>query len=112
VSFLGYKKDRDPDDNGPLSTSKSYRFVAGFGTWLTLGYFSHYWRPWAGSAFDWWMIVTACVVGIGAVREGMGFINYILFWRIPGHLEEINYWYLALLICTIGVLIVLYFKSH
>ena len=67
MSFLGYKKDQDPDE-GPLGTTKFYRFVAGFVAWLAGGYLSHYWRPWVGSAFDWWMIVTACVVGIGAAR--------------------------------------------
>ncbi len=111
MGFLGYNKDRDPDD-GPLATSKFYRFLAGFGTWLTIGYISNYWQPWKGSAYDWWMIVTACVVGYGAVREGMGFINYVLFWRIPDHLDEINYWYLALLILTGAVLVFLYFQSH
>jgi len=100
VGFLGYERDRDPN-KGPLGTTRIYRFIAGFGT---ICFFSFVcgWRPWSGSGRDWWTVATALIVGVGAVREGMGFINHFLFWRNPG---EINGWFaVLLLIAAAGLL--------
>ena len=106
MGFLGYERDRDPD-RGPLATTRIYRFIAGFGTVCLFAAVCG-WRPWMGSGRDWWTVLTAAVVGIGAVREGMGFINYFLFWKHP---EQISGWFAVLMLLMAAGLLYFTFIS-
>ncbi len=100
MSFFGYKRDMDPDA-GPLATSKLYRFIAGFAC--------AYIGPFAFGGHvsvvlhSGWVFAFGVFLGYGAMREGMGFINHILFWRSSS--EDINLFYLlAFFIFCAGLL--------
>jgi hypothetical protein len=105
MSFFGYKNDMDPDD-GPLRTSKPYRFIAGFAcvyvSLLRCGRGGN----WSDIFHGKWVCAFAIFLGYGAVREGKGFINHILFWR-HASLSDVNVWYLLLFIFFVAGLLFL-----